>query len=127
MKELFRGIRHNLPSILKAAFICIAIAGAVVAFLYRSSYQALSSICTLAILVFLYSAWNQFTGLQGVGPRPLGNGGFINAFVRDAAIRDDNYNAVSQAIMEASDYNLLIANLLAALFFVAVALVDYLL
>ncbi len=127
MKKFFQDIRRNLPSILKSAVIRLLIGGAIVAFLKHSSYHSLCSICCLAILVFIYSAWNQYWGLDGIGPRPLGNGGFINAFVPNSDIRDDNYNAVSHAIMEASDYNLLIANLLVALVFAVVALIDYLL
>lgn len=127
MREFFESIRHNLPSIIKSASIRVIIGGAVVAFLNHYSYQSLCSICCLALLVFVYSAWNQYWGLEGIGPRALGIGGFSNAFVPNSDIRDDNYNAVSRSIMEASDFNLLVANLLAAMVFAAVALADYLL
>ena len=99
MKDFFHEIRRNLPSILKSTVIRMTIAGIVVAFLKHYSYHSLSSFCCLAALVFLYSAWNQYWGMNGVGPRPLGNGGFVNAFVPNSDIRDDPfYNAISSHI-----------------------------
>lgn len=127
MKELFHEIRHNLPSILKSTVIRLLIGGAIVAFLRQNSYQSLSNLCFFATLVFAYFSWRQFMGLQGVGTRFLTPGGYANSMVSDSNIRDNPYESQRQTVIDSSDWNLLIANLLVALVFAAVALVDYLL
>ena len=128
MNEFFQDIRHNLPSILKSTFIRLAIGGVVAVLLkYKLNHLSLTYICFFAALVFAYFSWRQFLGLQGVGTRFLTPGGYVNSMISDANIRDNPYESQRQTVIDTSDWNLFVANLLVALVFAIVALFDFIL